>query len=306
MTHISLWWRAMRPWAFTVSVVPPILGSLIAILENPQITFSWPYLILMAVGCMAAHGGANMLSDYYDYQHRVDREGTFGSSGLLVSRILKPVQMLRAAWIALMVAGLIGMYFILALPNGEKLLFLILIGGVLGVFYTMGPVALKYHAIGDIAVFVAFGPAMVLGAYFVQAGRFSWTPVLYAIPIALLVDAVLHSNNLRDIQNDSMVNIKTFAIVIGEAGAKIMYYGLVFGAYVSIVFLIFFTRLPWIGLVTFLSLPLAVKLAKTVYNKSTIHPQQFAMIDASTAQLHSAFSVLLILSLLIQHLFIAA
>jgi 1,4-dihydroxy-2-naphthoate octaprenyltransferase len=102
------------------------------------------------------------------------------------------------------------------------------------------------------------------------------------------------------------VNIKTFAIVIGESGARIMYYGLIFGAYVTVFILVLFARLPWITLVTFLSLPLAGRLARTVRDKNKIPPQQFAMIDAATAQFHSAFSVLFIISLLVYHFFIAS
>jgi len=203
---------------------------------------------------MLAHAGANLLSDYYDYKARVDREGTFGSSGLLVGKVMNPSQILRGAWIALIVAGAIGLYFILATPKRIFLLWVILVGGIFGVFYTAGPVEFKYRALGDIAVFVSFGPAMVLGAYYVQAHHFSWGPVLYGIPIALLVDAILHSNNLGDIKNDSMVNIKTVPILIGEKWSKIMYYGLVLGAYILTVVLIAVGMLSIFSLLAFASL----------------------------------------------------
>jgi 1,4-dihydroxy-2-naphthoate octaprenyltransferase len=281
-----------------------VLGSLLAKFENPALSFHGFYFILTAVGCMSAHAGANMLSDYYDYKHHVDREGTYGSSGVLVQKLLQPVQVLRASWIALILAGLIGLYFICTLPNGLFLLYLILIGGILGVFYTAGPIEFKYRALGDIAVFISFGPAMVLGAYFVQAGHFSWSPVLYSLPVALLVDAILHSNNLRDIQNDSVIKIKTFAIVIGEKNAKIMYYSLIFGAYVLVLIMVAFKVMPWPTVACMISLPMAIKLARMVNDKDKIPVQQFAMIDALTAQLHSAFSVLMIVALLVQYFFI--
>jgi len=142
---------------------------------------------------------------------------------------------------------------------------------------------------------------MVLGAYFVQAHRFSWSPVLYAIPIALLVDAVLHGNNLRDIESDSVVNIKTVPILIGERRAKAMYYGLVFGAYAITLLLIPFAKLTLFALLTFLSLPLAIKLTHLVHRKGEVPPAQFAMIDAATAQLHLTFGLLMITALLLQY-----
>jgi 1,4-dihydroxy-2-naphthoate octaprenyltransferase len=111
MSQIALWWRAARPFAFTVSLIPPILGGLIAGVENPGLQFSLFRLVLAGVGCMTAHAGANLLSDYYDFKTRVDREGTFGSSGLLVPGIMSPAQVLRGGWVALVIAGVIG-YFI--------------------------------------------------------------------------------------------------------------------------------------------------------------------------------------------------
>ena len=223
----------------------------------------------------------------------------------LVEKLLTPKQVLRGAWIAFGISGLIGLYFLLTIPNSMTLLWIIAIGAVFAVFYTAGPIQFKYHALGDIAVFVSFGSAMTLGAYFVQTSQLSWSPVLYALPLALLVDAVLHSNNLRDIENDKKVKITTLAMAIGESGSKKMYYFLVFGAYILTVLLVLLAGMPAVTLVTILSLPLAIKVAKIVHNKDKIDPKQFVMIDAATAQLHSAYGVLFIMALLVQHFIVA-
>ncbi|MCJ7594238.1 MAG: 1,4-dihydroxy-2-naphthoate octaprenyltransferase [Desulfobacterales bacterium] len=301
MAGISLWWKAVRPFSFTVSIIPPIMGGIIALIENPDLPFNLYRFILTAVGCVLAHAGANLLSDYYDYKARVDRKGTFGSSGLLVEEIMRPRQIFMGGWVALIVAAAIGAYLVLVIPKGLFLIWLILIGAFLGVFYTAGPVEFKYRALGDLAVFISFGPAMVLGAYYVQAHRFSWGPVLYGLPIALFVDAVLHGNNLRDIENDRAVGIKTVPILIGEERAKTMYYGLVFGAYLLTCILILFAALPVFSLITLLSLPLAIKLANMVRHKKEVPPEQFAMIDAVTAQLHLAFGLLMIIAFLLHY-----
>jgi 1,4-dihydroxy-2-naphthoate octaprenyltransferase len=140
---------------------------------------------------------------------------------------------------------------------------------------------------------------MTLGAYFVQAGDYYWKPFLYAIPAAILVAAVLHGNNLRDIKADSATGIKTVAILLKDAGAKKMYYALLTGSYAATVLLVIFAGLTWFSLLTFLSLPLAIKLIKTVRDKKTAGEKDFASIDAMTARLHSAFSLLFIIALLI-------
>jgi len=306
MSQIALWWRAVRPFAFTVSLIPPILGGLMALVENPGLKFSLLHFILAGIGCMTAHAGANLLSDYYDFKTRVDRDGTFGSSGLLVGGIMSPEQILRGGWIALVLAGVIGAYLVLATPGGTFLIWLILIGGLLGVFYTAKPFEFKYHALGDLAVFISFGPAMVLGAYFVQAHHFSWKPVLYSIPIGLLVDAVLHSNNLRDIVNDGAVKIKTVPILVGEKWAKIMYQALVFGAYLITLLLVLASGLTAFALLVFFSLPLAIRVVNMVRHKERLPPERFAMVDAATAQVHLAFGVLMVIGLALHLFFVPA
>ena len=304
MSKVSIWWQAARPFSFTVSVLPPILGGIIAKMENPGMKLDWLFFALALIGCVIAHAGANMIGDYFDFKKKVDREGTFGSSGVLISNLIEPKKVFIGSMVAYVVASGIGIYLAASIPNGLYLILIIILGAVLGLFYAAEPFSFKYHALGDLAVFISFGPAMTLGAYFVQAHHFSWTPVLYAIPAAFLVDAVLHSNNLRDIKNDSVVNIKTLAIIIGEKNSKIMYYGLVLSAYVSVIVLVVANGLPAVSFITLLSLPLALKLIRIVKQKNKVPEQQFVMIDAATAQLHSVFSVLFVISLLVQYYFI--
>ena len=305
MSKVSIWWQASRPFSFTVSILPPILGSIIAKMESPGLKIDWLLFALALIGCVIAHAGANMIGDYFDFKKRVDREGTFGSSGVLISNLIEPKKVFMGSIVAYVIASSIGIYIAASIPNGMYLILIIIIGAVLGLFYAAEPFSFKYHALGDLAVFISFGPAMTLGAYFVQTHHFSWTPVLYAIPAAFLVDAVLHSNNLRDIKNDSVVNIKTVAILIGEQNSKRMYYGLIISAYISVILLITANGLPTVSLITLLSLPLALKLIRIVKHKNTVPDQQFIMIDAATAQLHSVFSVLFVVSLLVQYYFVS-
>lgn len=301
MSRLQLWWKSVRPFSFTVSVIPPILGSIIALVDNSGLSMSWGFFLLTLIGCVAAHGGANILSDYCDYRKNVDREGTYGSSGILVEKLMTPRYAFLESIVLFGTATVIGSYLVYAVPNGVNLIWLIGAGAFLGFFYTMPPFVLKYRAMGDFAVTLAFGVGMTLGAYFVQAGHYSWTPVLFSIPSALLVDAILHSNNLRDIKNDSVVKIMTLAMVLGEEGAKKMYYALIIGAYLVTVILILFGSLTWLALIVFISLPFAVKLIKTVQGKDEMSEAEFALTDVKTAQFHAAFSLLFIVALLIHY-----
>lgn len=299
MTNIRAWWQAARPFSLTASIIPPILGSVIAVNENAGLALNWPYLILTIIGCFMAHVASNIFSDYFDFRNRVDREETYGGSRVLVDKLLTQREMLVGAAVTFSVALGIGLFFMFSLPGGYRLLWLVAAGGFLSFFYTTKPFVIKYRAWGDIAVFLGFGPGMVVGAYFVQAGHYSWTPFLYSLPVALLVDAILHSNNLRDIKYDSVVGIKTAAMLLGENGAKIMYYALIAGAYLTIILLAAFGGLTWLSMATLISLPLAIRLMRTVHGRSAMSEQDFASIDAGTGKLHSVFSLLFIAALIV-------
>ncbi len=302
MGYSSGLWKAVRPFSLTVSFFPPILGSLVAAIEHQNLPFNWFRFFLVVMGCLIVQAGVNMFSDYFDFRRKVDRPETYGGSRVLLDGDLRPGQLLKLAVIFFCIASAIGLFFVLTLNNGLMLLWPIGIGALLGLFYTFGPASLKYHAFGDPGVFIAFGSAMTAGAYFVQTNTFSWGSVLYAIPMALLVDAILHSNNLRDIEYDKVAHIKTLAMILGLKAAKKFYYFLIVGAYLSTIILVIFTELPFITLAVILSFPIAWKRIRLVKDKEKISMQQFAAVDAMTAQLHMAFSLLFIGSLFIHHM----
>lgn len=299
MKRWKVFWRAVRSYSFTITMVQILLGSVIAKWENSALHFNFINFILALVGAMIIHAASNVISDYYDYKAKVDREGTFGSSGVLVEKLLTPKEAYFFAIILFLVGFFLALYFFLTLENKIVFLIIVLLGFVFGMFYTADPFALKYRALGDFAVFMAFGPLMTLGAYFVQTQKFSWWPIIFSIPLGLLVDAVLHGNNIRDIENDKQVNIKTIPIVIGEDKAKGMYYFLIGGAYFVQLLLIIFASLPYYTLLSVLSLPLGIRLIKMMQKKNEIPPEKFAFIDMYTSQYHLTYGILFILGIFV-------
>jgi len=99
---------------------------------------------------------------------------------------------------------------------GKLVLYTGLLGVGLGVAYPW----LKKEALGDVAVFIDFGLLGSFGGWVVQTGQFSWLPVIWAIPQGLLIVAILHANNWRDILTDQEKKISTVANNLG-AGAHV-------------------------------------------------------------------------------------
>jgi 1,4-dihydroxy-2-naphthoate octaprenyltransferase len=110
-------------------------------------------------------------------------------------------------------AGTIGLYFLLTI--GTQILFYVLLGGALTVFYTADPLSLKClgklvtdvvadpgTGLGDVVIFLCFGPLLMQGCAIVLVGETSHTIFLYSIVWGLLTENILHANNTRDIETD--------------------------------------------------------------------------------------------------------
>jgi 1,4-dihydroxy-2-naphthoate octaprenyltransferase len=288
----AAWLQATRPFSFTASVVPVLLGTVLGAVAGGI----HPWLAVVAlVGGLAIHAGANLVSDYYDFRNGVDAEDTYGSSGVLTGRLLTPQEVFLGGLLAFAIAAAAGAY--LTTVRGPIIVLLGVVGILGGFFYTARPVGYKYRALGDIGIFLLFGPLMVLGAYIVQTGTFSWMPLVVALPVGFLVTAILHANNLRDVPFDDRAGIRTLAMVAGGNGSRAIYAALLVGAYAAVIAFSVLGILPLLALAALLSAPIAVRNLRLIARASS--PGEMALADVMTAQLHMVFGVLLTLGVVV-------
>jgi len=302
----------VRPFAFPASTMPVIFGTVLAVVYGGY-TFK-PVLFLLAFfGMVILHSGANILSDYFDFKKGLDKIPSPVSGGVV--RGIITMKEAKIASVIMFAAGaIIGL--ILAYITGYWLLVIGIAGLLVGIFYTTEtPLAMKYHGLGDLAVFLNFGILGSLGAYYVQASTLSWIPVIWAIPMSILVIAILHANNWRDITSDKSGHIFTVASLLGDK-KSLRYYGfLIYGPFIVVLGLIFIpflfvpelTAMPWTFLITVLALPLAFSLWRKALNRENPkNPLDFIALDGATAKLNLAFgglcTIALILHALIQYL----
>ncbi len=292
-----MWVRAVRPFAYSASLIPVALGGLWAFREGP---IDWINFALAIIAGMLFHTGTNLINDYYDFKSGVDREGTLGSSGVLVAKLMPPRQILQGGIVAFILGCLLGFY--LVSQAGWPILLLGIIGFLGGFFYTASPFSYKYQALGEIGVFIMMGVLMVLGGYLVQNRPFNWEVILFSLPIAFLVAAILHANDIRDITDDRAARIRTMAILMGRGSAGILYDVMIIAAYAVVALMVALQMLsPW-ALLVLLTLPLGVKNIKTIHQAQGEKPASLAMMDVATAQLHLSFGVLLCVGMLLARL----
>lgn len=232
-----------------------------------------------------------------DYKYGVDDFYVLGASRMLQDKFLTETQQRNLVVILLSAGVIIGI--VLTILKGIWVLIIGIIGGFLGVFYQIKPLGFKYRALGDMAVFFAFGPLLALGSYYVQTRELSWIPFLSAIPVGLIVSAILHANNFRDLKEDIKSGYITIASLLGIKGSSYYYAGLIISAYLSVLILCISGVLPWYSVIVLFSLPVAVKNIKLAFRTEYI---TFGMLDLFTAKLHSIFGILIILGIIIHKL----
>lgn len=296
--QVKNWSIAVRPFAYPASIVPVVLGTSFAWYATGK--FNWINFVLALIAGMLYHSGCNLINDYYDYKNNVDREDTFGGSGILVSGTMQPVQIARGAVVTLVLGTLIGIYFLWHFHTHAMTPYvfgwpLLIIGaaGLLGtIFYTATPACAKYNALGTPLVFVMMGAGMVLGGYFIQAGSLSWNAVWVSLPVGFTVAAILQANDTRDIVNDRASGVTTISTLLGPTGARGLYTFLLVAPYLTIVLLAVLRVTAWPALAALLTLPLAIKLLKLFWEVRDDSHEKLTMTDAMTAQLHMGLGLL--------------
>jgi len=157
----------------------------------------------------------------------------------------------------------------------------------------------EYRALGVPLVFTLMGPLMVVGSYFAVTGAWSPVALILSIPVGLLVAAILHGNEWRDISEDTRAGIVTLSSRIGRDWAHYGYVGLVLGAYMTLGLSVAFGLLPPPTLLAILSLPFLAQVIRSAELGATGQARAIAMIDLQTARLHLAFGAFLVIGLLL-------
>ncbi|HPO36063.1 MAG TPA: 1,4-dihydroxy-2-naphthoate octaprenyltransferase [Syntrophales bacterium] len=291
-SRLMKYFVATRPWSFSMSFISVSVGTLVAASEHPV---NWLWFLITIIGVMALHGAANILNDYFDTVQGVDEKDSPTVkyrphpifAGLMTAKAV-----LVEGLLLLVVAVIVGIGA--AYSRTPHILWIGLLGVLTCLLYTAGPLQFKYHALGELAVFLMWGPLMVEGAYAVQAKAVALKPIFVSIPIGLLVALVLFANNIRDIGHDKRREIKTIAIVLGQERSLAIFMGLIILTYTSVVLMVLWgLASPW-AFLTFLSLPKAVDLLKTL--KKSIPDEA----DALTAKYNLVFGFLFMIAILLE------
>jgi len=294
-----LFLRATRLPFLSATVVPILAGVAVAARHH---VFSWWLALLTVIGGACVHLALNVTNDIFDTRSGADDANVnptqfSGGSRVIVYGLLSMRQMIQIA-AGFYVVGLgIGLY--LAISRAFVPLLLIgMAGFLISVFYTAPPLKLVHRGLGEIATFLGFGPIMTLGAFYVQAKRFSWEAVLVSIPIGILVALILYVNEIPDRAGDAAAGKRTLPVRWSKE-LVIAVYGLLAAG--TFGFILVASVAGWIARPTLIALA-GIPLALTVYRGLKEHydsPYTLMAVMGKNIQLHAMVGSLLFVGYLI-------
>ena len=284
------WLLATRPWSFPASAMP-VLATLAYLFWRGH-EINWLTGVWALLNIIVFHAAGNTWSDYYDYKRGVDREDAIGGMSI-VSGEFQACEIKRLAWILLVIAVVAGIG--LMLVAGLPVLYFGLAGCALIVLYPW----LKYHALGDLDIFLTYSVLPILGTSYVATGALNYETLWLMLPIGLITVGILHVNNTRDIEQDSRAGIKTFAMLVGKRVSVVLYIAELMLPFVCVLVAAIYGAMPWWALVVLVALKPALDNCRAMLKLPAEGMKALIGVDEKTAQLQLMFSLLLSLSLFI-------
>ncbi len=288
------WFLATRPWSFPASAMPVLVT--LAYLFWQQYDVCWWKGLWCVLNIVVFHAAGNTWSDYHDFKSGVDNSETAGGVAI-TSGQFEPGEIRGLSMALLVVAVVSGISIVIC--TGLPVLYL----GLAGFFLTLLYPFLKYRALGDVDIFLTYSLLPILGTSFVSTGEIHYGALWLSVPIGLITVAILHINNLRDMEYDKKAGISTFAMRIGAKWAVAVYGIELLLPFVWIVACALCGVFPWWSVLALIAVaPAAANVKKSMrYEEGGM--SAVIGLDEQTAKLQLLFGMLLFISFLVPVIF---
>jgi 1,4-dihydroxy-2-naphthoate octaprenyltransferase len=219
-------------------------------------SMDWLLFVLVLSGSMAIQIGTNLTDEYSDHRNSGD-SGKFLAPHKIIQRGLLSERAVLAGMIVAFGYAVVAGLIIVAL-TGWPILAIGVMSVAAAFFYSGGPYPLGNLGLGEPVVFLFMGPLTVMGAFYAQVETFTWGSFWVSLPVAFIVTAILHCNNLRDVDEDHEVGKRSIAMALGPTPSRWLYAGLLAAAYGTIIALTATDVISQWGLAGLLPAPWAV------------------------------------------------
>jgi len=244
---LSKWFIATRSAVGTITLYSGLIGGLLAWqylhANNKPFTFiffiTW---LILTVGLFIAHGSNNLINDYTDFSRGIDKDNYFRTQ-YGVHPLAQGFWDKRTHLIWFGVSGFLavlsGIYAMIYTHFSPIVVGLFVLGALILLFYTY---PLKYVGIGELSIFIIWGPLMIGGVFFVLTGLWSWAVILASIPVGLNVVTINLGKHTDKRKEDLGKGVRTLPVLIGETAARWVTISAILLSYLITICLIFVTH----------------------------------------------------------------
>ena len=236
---VSKWLIATRSAVTSVTIYSCVIAGLFAIRSVPATPLFFLTWLVITLGLFLAHGANNLLNDYTDYSRGIDKDNYFrtqyGVHPLVQGFWDKPTQ-IRWFVVSGFLATLSGVYALFYTAFDPLVIALFAYGALMLLFYTY---PLKYFALGELTIFLIWGPVMIGGVYLVLTHQWDWNVVLAGIPFGLSTASINIGKHIDKSVEDKQKGVTTLPVLIGEPAARLLNIAVIVLAYAITLYLIF-------------------------------------------------------------------
>lgn len=239
---ISKWLIATRSGVTIVTLYTCAIGGILAWRDGFFHVVPW---LIITLGLFIAHGTNNLLNDYTDFSRGVDSDNYFRTQyGVhpLVQNFWTKKQQLTWFAVSGFFAVLSGVFALIYTQFSLEIIALFTFGAFILLFYTW---PLKHIALGELCIFLIWGPIMASGVYLVLArGMVNsvWDVALAAVPFGLSVVSINIGKHIDKSAEDRKKRVGTLPVVIGEKTARYLNMAIIGMIYLIILYLVFASR----------------------------------------------------------------
>lgn len=257
---LKAFWLASRPKTWIASISPVCIGTALA---YKQEQFLFPIFLLTLFFSLLIQIGTNFANDYFDYVKGADTQERKGPPRATQEGWISPSLM----WSATCLVFSLALFFAIPLMGiaGLWSVPLAALCVAFGILYTGGPKPLGYLGMGEVLVFVFFGPVATMGSYFLQTLSLDQTVLLASLAPGFLSCSILVANNLRDEKTDRKANKNTLVVRWGRTFGSWEYAAMILGAAVVPIALIIGANAPLSILCASLIFPLSLHWIRTAF-----------------------------------------
>jgi 1,4-dihydroxy-2-naphthoate octaprenyltransferase len=181
---------------------------------------------------------------------------------------------------------------------GIELLWIILVGVAISIFYSAKPFRFAYHGIGEVMMLLGYGPVFTLGGYYVHSMKITPEILLIGAIPGLLQWTMILINEIPDYEEDRAANKKNIVFRLGPKNTKNLFIASLVGINLYIAVLLFLRILPPPCALAFFGIPLMAK-ASVIANKYYLQPLQIAPANQFMVFIYSTITVALSIGFLI-------